>query len=157
LAREGTFSAKVVKEKLEWAGSTLLAMQLRSPFPVQFRAYWPDFAPDVNIAYGYLGLRTRPAIPGSQEISEMDRILAWINFIPPDKHVLRRIVGMRALVWPSNLRYKHGWNEIAKAVGASRRSVIYWHQQGLEIIAKALLRVWTTATHFSTLSRVAIA
>jgi hypothetical protein len=68
----------------------------------------------------------------------MDEALAWVQLIPPDRYVLRRIVNARALVNPSTQRHLYGWSAIARLIGADARAVKRWHAQGIAYIAHAL-------------------
>ena len=129
-----------VQAKLEWAGGVLLAMRLGGLGPSGYKNNWPAYARDAVVAYGYSKERLRPACPPSEDISKMDSILAWIEYIPGDKAVIKRIVSARCLVSPVNLRYLYSWGKIAKLLGVDRRQVVRWHRQGLVIIAEELLR-----------------
>ena len=144
LAREGAISTPLdpatpnpvqsVQDQLEWAGSVLLSMRIRRPGPAGFRNYWPDFAPDAALAYGYTGEQFRPATPAARDITEMDRILAWIELIPLNEPTIRRVVSARALVSPINDRYLFSWRKIAKLLHIDSAGVRRLHKRGLAMI-----------------------
>jgi hypothetical protein len=68
----------------------------------------------------------------------MDEALAWVQLIPPDRYVLRRIVNARALVSPSTQRHLFTWSAIARLIGADRKAVARWHAQGIAVIVAQL-------------------
>lgn len=121
--------------KLELAGATLLALKGR-PGPAGLKVSWPDYVQSFAEAYGYSESRLRPTPPAS--VDEMDEILAWINLIPAQRYVLRRIVGARALVSPATQRHLFSWVRIGKVLGCDRRAVASWHKEGISLIVKAL-------------------
>jgi len=49
--------------------------------------------------------RIHPPVPSAAGITRMDEALGWIQLIPRDRSVLRRIVGARALVNPLTDRH----------------------------------------------------
>jgi len=118
-----------VREWLEWAGSKLLAMNIASPKPKQYKTAWPEFAQDHRMAYGYTGERLRPAQPRSTEIELMDKLLLFPNLITDVTS--RRIVNSRALVTPVSNRYLYSWSKLAFMLHRDRRTVIRLHYSGL--------------------------
>ena len=119
-------------EWLEWSGSKLLAMNIKSPFPREPTAAWPDYAPDKNTAYGYTGERLRPGQPTGFQISLMDQVLQLISLISFVPH--RRIVNARSLVTPVANRYLYSWSRLAQMQHTSRYLVIRMHEKGIEEI-----------------------
>lgn len=65
----------------------------------------------------------------------MDEVLSWIQLIPQENYVLRRIVGARALVSPLTGRHLFSWRRLGKLLGADARAVQRWHEKGLSLIA----------------------
>ncbi len=138
LDREREAAVDLVREELEWAGATFIAMRLPKVGPKEPQALWPSYAPDVDVAYGYNTTRTHAALPSAAEISLMDKILAWVELVPKDKLVVKRVVGMRAMVRPENGRHLYSWRAIGKIVGASGTAAMNWHRVGLGIIVAAV-------------------
>lgn len=122
-----------VRDWLEWAGATLLAMRLRSPFPREFRAAWPEFPSDFNDAYGYTAESFRVPAPSSADIDLMDTILALPSLV--DDPTTRRILHRRALVTPLTGRYIHSYRSIALLLHSDERRVARLHKAGLVRIA----------------------
>ena len=119
---------------LEWSGSKLLAMNIRSPFPKEPNSAWPEFASDATLAYGYSGERLRPAHPSSFEIELMDKLLALPSFIKDVN--ARKIVNARAMVAPISNRYLYSWSKIAFMLHTDKRLVRRLHHRGLcEIVS----------------------
>lgn len=124
--------------RLEEAGMALLSMQISGTRPAGYRPVWPVVVQAAVEAYGYSETRVRPACPDAHTITRMDEALSWISLIPADKYVLRRIVGARALLSPRTHRHLYSWMRLAQVLGADRRAVRRWYQEGVEIIQKAL-------------------
>lgn len=129
-------SPEELRSWLEWAGSKLLAMHISSPAPRGPHTSWPIYADDAIQAYGYTGERLRPALPRSEEIELMDKILLFPNHI--NDITSRRIVNSRALVTPVSNRYLYSWSKLAFMLHMDRRRVIRLHFSGLCEIGSAL-------------------
>jgi len=125
---------------LEKAGATLLALRLSRPGPIGIKTFWPEFVRQAIEAYGYNDIQIRPAMPGSQAISHMDLVFEWLGHIPQDRFVVRRIVGARALVSPITQKHLYSWMRLAKVLGADRRGIVRWHEQGIAAITKELAK-----------------
>lgn len=123
--------------RLEAAGATLLALRIAIG-PQEPRSGLPEPVREVSASYGWAKLTPRPATPCAAAIDAMDEALAWVQLIPPDRYVLRRIINARALVSPSTQRHLYGWTAIARLIGADRKAVARWHAQGIGLIARAL-------------------
>lgn len=118
-----------IQEWLEWAGSRLLALRIKSPAPASYRSYWPDFAEDVAAAYGYTQETLRaPAVP-PHEITRMDQILALPALIADVR--TRRIVHRRALVTPVSQRYVYSFTKLSRDFHISRQRAAQLHRAGL--------------------------
>ncbi len=85
-----------VQEWLEWAGSRLLALRIKSPAPAGYRSYWPDFAEDITAAYGYTAETLRAPTVAPHEITVMDQILTLPMLVADVR--TRRISTRRARV-----------------------------------------------------------
>jgi hypothetical protein len=129
-------SPEELRTWLEWAGSKLLAMQISSPKPKGPHTSWPSFAQEAALAYGYTGERLRPALPRSQEIELMDKILLFPNLVTDITS--RRIINSRSLVTPVSNRYLYSWSKLAFMLHMDRRRVIRLHFTGLCEIVSAL-------------------
>ena len=127
-----------VQVLLEEAGATLLALPNKG-HTTRLRQGGLEWVRDaVALAPGSGDGRMRPAAPSGALIDRMDRVLAWLSLIPDGKHVLRRVVGARAMVHPLTGRHLFAWRRLGAALGADHKAVQRWHAQGLEIIARAL-------------------
>ena len=124
---------------LEDAGRTLLALPHAGPSTrlVQSGMEWVR---DASEAYGRERARLRPAVPSAAQITRMDQALGWVALIPPDKCVVRRIVGARSLVNPMNDRHLFTWRRLGLALGADHKAVQRWHAQGIALIVAGLRR-----------------
>jgi hypothetical protein len=129
--------APYVIARLEAAGATLLALP-QSGFSTRLRTSSLDIVRSALDGYGYGEARIRPPTPSARKIDEMEQALAWIPLIPLERHVLRRIVGARALVNPLTGRHMFPWRRLAASVGADHKAVQRWHGQGVAMIVAAL-------------------
>src|SRR3954452_3716575 len=84
--------AELVIYRLEEAGATLLALP-HSGWSTKLRSSSLEIVRAAVESYGWSTNRMRPAVPSAERITRMDEALGWILLIPPDRHVLRRIVG----------------------------------------------------------------
>jgi hypothetical protein len=114
---------------LEWAGEKLTALRATSPKPKEYSVAWPQYALDPHEAYGYTGESLRPNSPTSAEITAMDEILSWLNFIPDPAH--RRAVALRILIHPIRQRHLLMWTHIARIMGTGPHNVRYWYDKGI--------------------------
>lgn len=129
-------TAEFVLAALEEAGLTLLALPQSGP-STRLRQGGLEWVRDA-CAYPPDRTQIRPAVPSAAAIDRMDRVLAWIPRIPADKFVLRRVVGARCLVSPTNGRYLFSWRRLGTAIGADHKAVQRWHAQGIDLIVTAL-------------------
>ena len=129
--------AAFVIYRLEEAGRTLLALPA-SGHSTRLRTGGLDYVRDAAESYGWTDGRIRPAVPPAARITRMDEALAWVGLIPPDKVVLRRIVGCRSLVSPVTERHLFSWRRLAVVVGADHKAVQRWHAQGIDFLVAQL-------------------
>ena len=127
-----------VRQRLEMAGAALMALQVSRLGPAKPRSAMPEYIQDAVEAYGYTGAVFRPASPTAEQIKHMDEALGWITLIHPERYVLRRIVGARSLINPRTQQPIYSWSKIAKMLGADRRAVRRWYEEGILIITNAL-------------------
>lgn len=129
-------TAEEVLARLEEAGAILLALGGGRAGPAKLTAQsqgWPVVHEAIE-AYGWSGMRVRPAVPDARSISRMDEALGWIGLIPHQNYVLRRIVGARVLISPLTGRHLFTWRRIAEMLGAEPRAVRTWHARGIAMI-----------------------
>lgn len=131
---EPGYDKELVASYLEEAGATLLALPLSGPRTNLRTSAWPVVHAAIE-AYGWSGARLRPAVPPPAAISRMDEVLSWIQLIPQENYVLRRIIGARALVSPLTGRHLFSWRRLGRLLGADARAVRRWHEKGLAMIA----------------------
>ena len=91
------------------------------------------------------GKRLRLPVPSAGRIGAMDEAWRWLGLIPPDRYVLRRIVGARALVSPVTERHLFSWRRLGGLLGADHRAVQRWHAEGIGLIVTALQPASTAA------------
>jgi hypothetical protein len=127
-----------VTHKLEAAGATLLAMRIRSPAPGDVQCALPDVLQEAVTAYGYTDEIMRPAIPDAAAITAMDSVFSWLQFIPQQRFLIRRLVAVRCLVHPMSGRHVVTWKRLAGIVRADYRAVQTWHSQGVALIVERL-------------------
>ena len=130
--------AEVIR-RLEEAGDTMMRLPMGGG-DLRMRNFWPEIVRDKEEAYGYNGAEVRPARPSAAAITRMDAAFALLAHIPNDRFVLRRIVGLRALVNPTTGRHLWTWTRIALVIGSDRRAVAAWHAQGVALIVQSCCR-----------------
>ncbi len=130
-------SAEAVIERLEAAGATLLAMPAHG-YSTQMRQMKFDIVHTALEAYGWQTSQARAGVPSAASISQMDEAFGWLGLIPEERHVLRRLLGARALVHPITLRYLYPWRRLAEVLGADHKTVQRWHGQGVSLLVRAL-------------------
>jgi hypothetical protein len=136
-AAEGPIDAKFVTWRLEEAGAALLALPVTG-WSTKLRTSNLEVVRAAMDSYGWSEKRVRPPVPSAAEISRMDEAMGWIQRIPLDRYVLRRIVGARSLVDPLTDRHLFPWRRLAGALGADHKAVQRWHAEGIGIIVAAL-------------------
>ncbi len=127
-----------VVNRMEEAGATLLALpntghttKLRvSQLAVAAGTDEPAWSPDT---------RLRLPVPSASRITRMDESYGWLQLIPGERHVMRRLVGARSLVSPATERHLFSWRRLGGLVGADHKAVQRWHRQGIDMIVAALL------------------
>lgn len=142
------FDAELVVARLEAAGRTLLALP-GTGYSTGLRVSRLEIVRSALEAFGAECGPVRPAVPSAAQISQMDEALGWISLIPVDTvargrpsggHVLRRIVGARALVGPITERHIYSWRRLGGVLGADHKAVQRWHAQAIGLIVAALNR-----------------
>jgi hypothetical protein len=129
--------ADFVIYRLEEAGATVLALP-GSGWTTRLRSSSIEIVRTAIESYGWTHARIRPPAPSSEKITRMDEAMAWLNLIPQDRYVLRRVVGARSLVHPITDRHLFPWRRLGAALGADHKAVQRWHAQGIDMIVKAL-------------------
>jgi hypothetical protein len=134
---QASLQAAEIVARLEAAGATLLAMPSHG-YSTQLRQMKFEIVHTALEAYGWESARARAAMPSAADISQMDEAFGWLALIPEARHVLRRILGARALVHPLTQRHLYPWRRLATLLGADHKSVQRWHQQGVALLVQAL-------------------
>ena len=129
--------ADYVVYRLEEAGTALLALP-STGYTTRLRTSVLDVVRDTVDAFAGSTGRIRPPPPDAARITRMDEVMGWIAHIPPDRYVLRRIVGARSLVSPVTERHLFTWRRLATTLGADHKAVQRWHGQGIALIVAAL-------------------
>lgn len=146
--RRARIDAETVIYRLEEAGRTMLALP-PSGYSTRLRTSRLDVVRSALESYGWGGgggergagqTRLRPSVPTAAAISRMDEAMGWIALIPPDRYVLRRIVGARSLVSPTTERHLFAWRRLGLLLGADHKAVQRWHAQGIALITAGLRR-----------------
>jgi|ERR1700722_149415 len=134
-------SERVIHD-LERAGATLLAMRTRSPYPAPYRCALPEVLRDIYDVWDWKEPATaydnRPAIPNAAAVTAMDATWKWLQHIPQHRHVLRKIVSVRALVNPITGKHVIPWRRLGIVIHADHHAAQRWHHQGIDIIVRAL-------------------
>jgi hypothetical protein len=128
-----------VVARLEEAGAAILALP-PSGYTTKLRTSSLDVVRAAAESYGWGPGKVRPPMPSNACISRMDEAFTWLQLIPDDRYVLRRIVGARSLVSPVTDRHLFAWRRLAAAIGADHKAVQRWHAQGIDIIVSGLNR-----------------
>jgi hypothetical protein len=131
--------APFVISRLEEAGAAILALP-PSGYTTKLRTSSLDVVRAAAESYGWGPGKVRPPMPSNARISRMDEAFTWLQLIPDDRYVLRRIVGARSLVSPLTERRLFPWRRLAAALGADHKAVQRWHAQGIDIIVAGLNR-----------------
>ena len=125
-----------IRERLEEAGATLLALP-GGDMPNQgVRVSWPDFPRDVQQSYGYGARKLRPPRPSSAAIDQMDESFRWLALVPNITH--RKLLGLRAMVDPISGRHLYSWEACGEKLGCHRVSAAAWHERALAGLSRAL-------------------
>jgi hypothetical protein len=125
---------------LEEAGATLLSLPA-SGFSPRLRTTTLPILREAAEAYGWSLAQLRPPMPSAARITRMDRAMGYLALIPQDRHVLRRIVGCRALVHPLSGRHLFSWRRLAELLSADHKAVQRWHSDGIRLILASLRRL----------------
>ncbi len=136
-AAEAPIDAKFVTWRLEEAGAALLALP-QTGWSTRLRTSNLEVVRAAMDSYGWGEKPVRPPIPSASDITRMDEAMGWIQLIPLDRYVLRRIVGARSLVNPLTDRHLFPWRRLAAALGADHKAVQRWHAEGIALIVAAL-------------------
>lgn len=143
--------AETVIARLEEAGTTLLCLPQTGP-TTALKQTRHQFIAEALEAYATPGdARPRLPVPPAARITRMDQALAWVLLIPPDKLVLRRIVGCRSLVSPLTGRHLFSWRRLARLLGADHKAISRWHATGIDLIVAGLNRDAAIARSWDTL------
>lgn len=137
---DGPVDADYIVYRLEEAGATLLALP-GTGWTTRLRQSSLEIVRTALEAYGWESARIRPAVPSGDKIDRMDEALTWLQLIPGDRYVLRRIVGARSLVHPISDRHLFTWRRLGLAIGADHKAVQRWHAQGIAMIVSGLHRL----------------
>ena len=129
--------ADYVIYRLEEAGATLLALP-DTGWSTRLRTSSLEIVRTALEAYGWGEARIRPPVPPAEKITRMDEAMGWVTLIPPDRYVLRRVVGARSLVHPITDRHLFPWRRLGKALGADHKAIQRWHAQGIAMIVEGL-------------------
>jgi hypothetical protein len=144
MAAQGRLDSGFVRYRLEEAGATLLALP-SSGHTTALRMSRLDVVRQAAEEHANDRTRVRPPVPSAARITRMDEALGWVRLIPHERHVLRRIVGARALVSPVTERHLYSWRRLGGLVGADHKAVQRWHGQGIDMIVAALNAVAVNA------------
>ena len=129
---------ELITYRLEQAGATLFALRVGGYWPAGLSSRWPEILREAVEAYGWEAIVIRPIVPSPRDISRMDAAFGWLQRIPSERKVLRRIVAARSLVHPLSGRHLISWRRLGRILGADHHAVIAWHRQGIELIVQSL-------------------
>lgn len=147
-AADAPIDATFVTWRLEEAGAALLALPVTG-WSTKLRTSNLEVVRAAMDTYGWAEKRVRPPVPSAAEITRMDEAMGWIQLIPVDRYVLRRIVGARSLVNPLTDRHLFPWRRLAVALGADHKAIQRWHAEGIGMIVAALTGIAPKAGRLS--------
>lgn len=124
--------------RLEAAGRTLMALPERGPSTKLRSSALEVLRSALEVEQSMPVTRLRLTLPSGAEIDAMDVVWGWLGLIPPDRYVLRRIVGARALVNPANDRHLFSWRRLGGLLSADHKAVQRWHAEGIARIVAGL-------------------
>ena len=93
------WTAEMVLDRLDRAGATLIALP-HTGYSTRLSQSSLPIVRDFADLVGAMPDRRRMMVPTPRMVSEMEEALGWVQLIPADKAVLRRIVGSRSLCRP---------------------------------------------------------
>ncbi len=131
--------AEYVIARLEEAGASLLALPAAG-WTTKLRSSTIEVVRAAAETYGWSRPPIRPPAPSAEKITRMDEAMGWLQRIPDDRFVLRRVVGARSLVHPLTGRHLFPWRRLGAALGADHKAVQRWHAQGIDMIVASLNR-----------------
>lgn len=112
--------ANYIEARLKDAGMVLFSLPSKGG-PSPLRAQWPaEIVHDPAEAYGWHAAETRPPVPSSKRIDDMNIVLDWIMKLQAKP---RKIVSARMLWCPIRDRPINNWTAIARNVRSNRRQV----------------------------------
>ena len=122
---------------LEWAGERLMAMPHTGPRLNSIRVIWPEYSQDRFEVLDHRGfVPLRAAVPPAAEITLMEKILLLPNVC--ERKISRRVLHLRALVYPISSKYVYSWHKLGKVIGSDSRTVQGIHLRALsEVLEKA--------------------
>lgn len=144
---------KTIVARLEDAGRTLMTLPMPARgMPSGPKSSWPDHVQSFWDVFGYAEqddteerwevqahLINRVRVQASQKaVDRLDEVLGWLWYIETPCH--RRAVVARMLTHPVSERPVHSWKDIAKKMGADRRTVQRWYEGGVKQIIVGLAR-----------------
>jgi hypothetical protein len=135
--QEQIIDAQYVTWRLEEAGTALLSLPA-SGWSTRLRTSALEVVRAAAESYGWAGERIRPPVPSAAVITRMDEAMGWLQLIPVERYVLRRIVGARSLVSPLTDKHLFPWRRLGAALGADHKAVQRWHAEGIGLIVAAL-------------------
>lgn len=124
-----------IQHRLEEAGATVLALPPDTP---NLQDASTQIIRAALESYGWDNGRIRPPQPDNVKIERMKEALGWLQLIPQDRYVLRRVVGARSLVHPITDRHLFPWRRLSAALGADHKAVQRWHAEGVGMICRML-------------------
>lgn len=119
--------------RLEEAGRTILTLPPGGRAPRLRTGNW-------KLVEGYEEYAASPGrlrlpAPSAQEITRMDEAFGWLQLIPDNRYVMRRIVAARLLVSPWTQRHLFPWRRLGTLLGADHKAIQRWHRDGINLIA----------------------
>src|SRR5574340_1738440 len=83
----------ILKDIIRRAVLTLAVLPDREEGWLSYRSSWPEFARDINEAYGYSAPRARRFRPTAKDVAQLDVVLPWLSFIKREESsfAVRRI------------------------------------------------------------------
>jgi len=132
------YDADLVVRCLAEAGRTLTALWVRGTRPAGFGSGMPEYGHDPEDLKDQLPDPDKIDPPTARQISDMDRVLAWLKLIPDSKLHWRRVVGYRMLVNPRTGKHVMGFKMIAFRLSSDEAMCERVYYAGIDLIVRML-------------------
>ncbi len=132
------YDAELVMARLADAGRTLMALWVRGVRPAGYGSGMPEYGHDPEDLRDQIPDPEKIDPPSAREVSDMDRVLAWLKLIPDSKLHWRRVVGYRMLVNPRTGKRVMSFKTIAFRLNSGEAMCERVYYAGVDLIVRTL-------------------